>query len=173
MKRYLIRENGSNWFLSQMSQDNAMLDFERKVNEYSYIELIEFENKKQDCKSILEEYKESNKTLLKTYKGKYYEFVEKAIDNMYDICDGSIVVELSDLTISLYDTGDKIIHLEIFKKGYECSYDFDWNNNDNIKGLIGEMARKLKHSIENYYEIQMHKQIDKANGEIELWSKNK
>ena len=42
MKRYLIRENGSNWFLPQMSQNDAMLDFERKVNEYSCIELYRY-----------------------------------------------------------------------------------------------------------------------------------
>lgn len=159
MKKYAILENGHEWALPPIELRSALIDFERRINDCSYVELAEYDNGK--------------KSIIKTAKGKYYSFIEKAIDNMYDVCGGSIVVELSDFTISLVDTGNKIVQLNIYKKGYESSYDFDWNNIKNVKEMISDMARKLKCSIENYYEIQMHKQIEKANGEIEQWSKNK
>lgn len=159
MKKYTIVENDNEWFLPPMELRSAFIDFERRVNDCAYVELVEYDNNK--------------KSIIKTAKGKYYSFIEKAIDNMYDVCGGSMVIELSDFTISLVDTGNKIIQLNIYKKGYESSYDFDWNDIKNVKEMISDMARRLKNSIENYYEIQMHKQIEKTNGEIEQWNKNK
>lgn len=159
MKRYAILEDGHERGLPPMELRSAVIDFERRINDCNYVELVEYDH--------------NEKTIIKIAKGNYYSFIEKAIDNMYDIYGGSMVVELSDFTISLVDTGNKIIQLNIYKKGYESSYDFDWNDISNVKDMINDMAIRLKNSIENYYEIQMHKQIEKANGEIELWNKNK
>lgn len=159
MKNYLVKENGMAWLPATTSYDGAMVEFTRRKDNCNYVTLEENDNGKID--------------IIEIYKGKYYEFIEKAIDNMYDICGGSIVVELSDFTISLVDTGNKIIQLNIYKKGYESSYDFDWNGIKNTKDMISDMAKRLSSSIEAYYEREMYKKIEKVNGEIEQWNKTK
>ena len=159
MKNYLVKENGMAWLPATTSYDGAMVEFARRKGNCNYVTLEENDNGKID--------------IIEIYKGKYYEFVEKAIDNMYDICGGLIVVELKDLRISLVDTGNKIIQLNIYKKGYESSYVFDWNGIKNTKDMISDMAKKLSSSIETYYEIKMYKKIEKVNREIEQWNKTK
>jgi hypothetical protein len=159
MKNYLVKENGMAWLPATASYDGAMLEFVRRKDNCNYLTLEENDNGKIN--------------IIEIYKGEYYEFIEKAIDNMYDICGGPIVVELSDLTISLVDTGNKIIQLNIYKKGYESSYDFDWNGIKNTKDMISDMAKRLSSSIKTYYEREMYKKIEKVNGEIEQWSKTK
>jgi hypothetical protein len=159
MKNYLVKENGMAWLPATTSYDGAMVEFTRRKDNCNCVTLEENDNGKIN--------------IIEIYKGKYYTFIEKAIDNMYDICGGSIVVELGNFTISLVDTGNKIIQLNIYKKGYESSYDFDWNGIKNTKDMISDMAKRLSSNIKAYYEIKMYKQIEKVNREIEQWSKTK
>ena len=159
MKNYLVKENGMAWLPATTSYVGAMVEFIRRKSDCNYVTLEENDNGKIN--------------IIEIYKGKYYEFIEKAIDNMYDICGGTIVIELKDLTIRLVDTGNKIIQLNIYKKNYESSYDFDWNGIKNTKDMISDMAKKLSSSIKTYCERESYKKIEKVNVEIEQWSKTK
>lgn len=152
MRKYLIVENGLERYPFSTDFEQAKTSFKRYQNDCNTV-----------CMVVAGDGIDSTEECM-NYRGKYYIFVDDAIQEMYNNS-GTKKYYFKDFTITFEDQGDAQIRCSV-KSNNNWENTFVLDRSINYKELCGTIAKNLKDSIHSYYHNQMMMNLEQTEKNI-------